>query len=561
MKMTKKITGIVMALAIIMLSTMSAFAANAETEREVLSHEFTAYQIFSATGVENKYLTDVDWGSMFGGNQRRINNFLSSLKKSSDFVVGGVNIFANCTEAEDVAGVLSEYDDYSDVAKAFSSIAADYAVNPYGSSYKNGDRISSAGYYLFEDNSASGVVNPVIMKMAADSKVHIEVKASVPQVEKKVKENTYDTDYASETIYAEKSGTKIPFNYGTGYNDVADYCIGDAVPFELIGTLPENFDEFDTYYYSFNDTLSKGFTFTDADADALTVSLYDTSNGKYKFVKDVTNAFDVDYTVNIRTGETTLVVECNDILSAVKGLTTSSLFVVNYNATLNDDAVVGFDGNPNEVFLRYSNNPNTTSYGETAPDKVIVFTYKVDVNKYDTSRKPLEGAEFYLLNSEGKYYSSKSTNGSYWVTREADAELIRSDNNGYFTVRGLDKGEYFLREKNAPTGFKVLGNDIKFSILAKILPDIDNDRAQNWTTTANDALISFEGKLIENVDNAVTGFDVSAVGDATVTLDIVNTKVYELPGTGGIGTTIFYIVGGVLVAAAVVLIVVKRRSK
>ena len=84
-----------MALAIIMLSTMSAFAANAETEREVLSHEFTAYQIFSATGVENKYLTDVDWGSMFGGNQRRINNFLSSLKKSSDFVVGGVNIFAH----------------------------------------------------------------------------------------------------------------------------------------------------------------------------------------------------------------------------------------------------------------------------------------------------------------------------------------------------------------------------------------------------------------------------------------------------------------------------------
>ena len=398
--------------------------------------------------------------------------------------------------------------------------------------------------------------------MAADSKVHIEVKASVPQVEKKVKENTYDTDYASKTIYAEINGSKIPLNYGKGYNDVADYCIGDSVPFELIGTIPENFDEFKSYYYAFNDTLSKGLTFTAADAAATTVSLYDVKSGRYSFVTDVTDAFDVDFSVNRRTGETTLTVVCDDILKAIPELTVNSVLIVNYNATLNDSAVVGFDGNTNEVYLEYSNNPNTpTSHGETPTDKVIVFTYELDVNKYDTASKPLEGAEFYLLNAKGEYYSSSSTTGSYWVKNEADAELIRSDKNGVFSVRGLDKGEYALREKNAPTGFKVLAHDIEFTIAAKILPDIDDDRAQNWNTTAKDALIDFAATLDSDPDNAVTDFKVSEVSDATVTIDIVNTKVYDLPGTGGIGTTIFYVAGGVLVAAAIVLIVVKRRAK
>ena len=561
MKMVKKLTGIIMAFAVIMLSTMSAFAANPETEREILSHEFNAYQIFTATGVEDKYLTDVEWGNMFGGTRQR-NLFLNSIKTSDDFKVGGVNIFADCEEADDVARALADYDDYSDIAKAFASHAYDYANVTFGGPYKNGDTISSAGYYLFEDTTTKGVTNPVILKMAADSKVHIEVKASVPQVEKKVKENTYDTDYASKTIYAEINGSKIPLNYGKGYNDVADYCIGDSVPFELIGTIPENFDEFKSYYYAFNDTLSKGLTFTAADAAATTVSLYDVKSGRYSFVTDVTDAFDVDFSVNRRTGETTLTVVCDDILKAIPELTVNSVLIVNYNATLNDSAVVGFDGNTNEVYLEYSNNPNTpTSHGETPTDKVIVFTYELDVNKYDTASKPLEGAEFYLLNAKGEYYSSSSTTGSYWVKNEADAELIRSDKNGVFSVRGLDKGEYALREKNAPTGFKVLAHDIEFTIAAKILPDIDDDRAQNLNTTAKDALIDFAATLDSDPDNAVTDFKVSEVSDATVTIDIVNTKAYDLPGTGGIGTTIFYVAGGVLVAAAIVLIVVKRRAK
>jgi len=563
MKIVKKITGIVLAFAIIMLSAISAFAANAETEREILSHEFNAYQIFSATGVDGKYLSDVEWGNMFGSGTRQRNLFINEINTSNDFKVNGVNIFADCVDADDFARVLSEYEDYSDIAKAFATHAYSYANVPFsGSPFMNGDTISSAGYYLFEDTTTNGVANPVILKMAANGKVQIEVKASVPQVEKKVKEDTYDTNYESQTIYAEQNGSKIPLSYGKGYNDVADYCIGDSVPFELIGTIPENFDEFQTYYYSFVDTLSKGLTYTNADKAATTVSLYDIKGGKYVLISDVTNAFTIDFSTNRKTGDTNLTITCEDILTAIPELTINSLLIVNYNATLNDSAVVGYEGNPNEVYLVYSNNPSTPSgRGETPPDKVIVFTYEIDVNKHDTSQKPLEGAEFYLINDKGEYYSSSSESGSYWVKNEADAELLRSDKNGLFTVRGVDKGTYILREKTAPAGFKVLGHDIEFSINAVILPDIDDDLAQTWTTTAKDALKQFTAKLLADIDNAVIGFDYSAPSDSTVTLDIVNTKVYDLPGTGGIGTTIFYIAGGVLVAAAIVLIVVKRRSK
>ena len=107
MKIVKKITGIVLAFAIIMLSAISAFAANAETEREILSHEFNAYQIFSATGVDGKYLSDVEWGNMFGSGTRQRNLFINEIKTSNDFKVNGVNIFADCVDADDFARVLS----------------------------------------------------------------------------------------------------------------------------------------------------------------------------------------------------------------------------------------------------------------------------------------------------------------------------------------------------------------------------------------------------------------------------------------------------------------------
>lgn len=554
MKKTKKISSIVMAFVLVLLSTVSAFAANPELEEEILSHEFDAYQIFAADSVDDEYLTNVTWGSAFKSSIYS-SRFLTGLKSDESFVVNGKNIFADCTDADSTANVLSEYEDYSDIAKAFATYAANSSnvKTAYATGLVDGDEIEDAGYYILVDTTEDGPVNPTIIKMIANGVIEIEVKASVPQVEKKVMENTYETNYESETLGTETKNGFVGFEYGTGYNDVADYNIGDVVPFRLYGTIASTIADYDSYYYAFVDELSAGLTFTDADAADTTVLLYDVAGDSYELVDDVTDFFEVSYE-DAKDG-TVITVECADILE-IPELSATSILVVDYNATLNQEAVVGYNGNENKVYLEYSNNPSTPeSTGTTEKDKVIVFTYELDVTKTDTEGNTLEGAKFYLLNADGEYYAYNEE-GSCWVADEKNADVLESDEDGFFMVKGLDKGEYTLVEVEAPKGYKVLADGIVFEIQAKILPDVDDYKAQNWNTTAKEALVSFAADLVENNENAAS---IDAV-DATVSLEVANTKVYDLPGTGGMGTTLIYIAGGALVSLAVVLFAIKRRK-
>lgn len=565
MKTIKKLSCTILAMALVMLSALPTFAAT-DLESEILAHSFKAYQIFSADSVEGQYLTNVDWGSAFARTTNKT-RFLNGLVADDSFVVAGENIFADCTDAESIAKVLADYDDYSDVAKSFAKYCANSRDLSNPITVKNGDTLDQAGYYIFVDAENEGSINPTIVKMVADGVVNIEVKASVPQVEKKVKENTYNVNYNSKTMGTQLLGGFLGIDYGTGYNDAADYSIGDSVPFELIGSMASTMNDYEQYYYSFIDTLSPGLTFTEADADAATVTLYDIQNGAYTAKADVTDRFDLTFSKDRTTNKTEIKFSCNDILE-INGITPTSILVVNYNATLNDDAVIGYDGNENEVYLEYSNNPATpktqgkpSSTSETEKDKVIVFTYELDVTKFDTDNNTLEGAEFYLQNENGMYYSTGNA-GSYWVSSADDADVLTSNSNGVFVVKGLDKGVYTLTEINAPDGFKVLAEGIEFEIEATILPDTGNDdAAQTWNGEASKALTAFAAELTENPEQAAKIAVADEVGDATVLLDITNTKVYDLPGTGGMGTTLIYVIGGMLLAGAAVLIVVKRRAK
>ena len=557
MKKTKRIGSIIISLALVILSTVSSFAAtDAKTEQEVLTHTFEAYQIFVGDSVENEYLTNVDWGSAFT-SVRNTTRFLSGLQTSEAFDVNDINIFEDCDTAEDVARVLSDYEDDSDIAKAFATYAANSNYVTYFEEVKHGETIGEAGYYVFVDTATTGAINPAIVKMAADGVVNIEVKTSVPQMEKKVMENSYDVNYESLTLGTETATGFEGISYGTGYNDVADYSIGDAVPFRLYGTMASTMNDFKSYYYAFVDELSAGLTFTEDDADNTRVSLYNYVNGSYKFVDDVTDYFTVDFVENADNTEVT--VACDDILE-IEGITTTSILVVDYSATLNEDAVIGYNGNENVAYLEYSNNPNVpTSVGETEEDRVIVFTYKLDVTKIDTDENVLADAKFYLINAYGEYYAGNIKNdGAYWVEDKEDAKLLVSDKNGMFIVAGLDEGEYSIVEAEAPKGFKPLEEEIVFEIYADIIPDVDDDDAQNWTTTAEDALYDFGAELIYNKENA--GSITSDVDTLTASLEVMNTKVYDLPGTGGTGTTLIYIVGGACVLAALALIVIKRRA-
>ena len=566
MKKIKQITAVFIAAAFITLSALSAFAAGNDVEDELKAHTYTAYQVFKAADVADGKLASVEWGSALADADAQ-NAFLAALKSED------ASIFKDCTKAKEVARVLEKLSDNDEKLKAFAKFVISYdGIQKYTETNKesgetvdtftNGDKISEAGYYVFKDSADTyTVLNPVLVKMVTNGTVEIKAKASVPQVEKKVLETSYNTDYASKTITADVDGAQVPLNYGKGYNDAADYNIGDAVPFELIGTVPENFTDYDSYYYAFHDTLSKGLT--KPDLTKLTVEHYnvkkDDTTGElaYKPVATLGAELYSPKAVVNDDGTTSLDIVF-DNLRNVPNLTADSLLIVRYNAVLNNDAVIGLPGNENEVYLQYSNNPYNETTGKTPEDKVIVFTYQLDVNKVDPDGNNLKDAEFILKNADGKYYNSHSEGDSYWVDGEKNAEVLTSNAQGLFEVKGIDNGEYFLKETKAPEGFKKLEDEIKFTVDAKLISRNaeSEDAPQTWEGVPEIALSSFSATLQDN-----PAAELVSVENETVSLKVTNTDIYDLPGTGGIGTTVFYIAGGVLVAAALVLLVVKRKVK
>lgn len=570
MKKIKQITAVFIAAAFVTLSVLSAFAAGNdvenELEKELKAHTYTAYQVFKAADVADGKLASVEWGSALADADAQ-NAFLAALKSED------ASIFKDCTKAKEVARVLEKLSDNDEKLKAFAKFVISYdGIQKYTETNKesgetvdtftNGDKISEAGYYVFKDSADTyTVLNPVLVKMVTNGTVEIKAKASVPQVEKKVLETSYNTDYASKTITADVDGAQVPLNYGKGYNDAADYNIGDAVPFELIGTVPENFTDYDSYYYAFHDTLSKGLT--KPDLTKLTVEHYnvkkDDTTGElaYKPVATLGAELYSPKAVVNDDGTTSLDIVFENLRN-VPNLTADSLLIVRYNAVLNNDAVIGLPGNENEVYLQYSNNPYNETTGKTPEDKVIVFTYQLDVNKVDPDGNNLKDAEFILKNADGKYYNSHSEGDSYWVDGEKNAEVLTSNAQGLFEVKGIDNGEYFLKETKAPEGFKKLEGEIKFTVDAKLISRNaeSEDAPQTWEGVPEIALSSFSATLQDN-----PAAELLSVENETVSLKVTNTDIYDLPGTGGIGTTVFYIAGGVLVAVALVLLVVKRKVK
>ena len=179
------------------------------------------------------------------------------------------------------------------------------------------------------------------------------------------------------------------------WHDSADHDINDTVPFKLTGTLPSNAQYYKSYKMVFHDTLSDGLTF---DAGTVKVYMYETKH-KADVDTDMNDGTDVTANFVVNTSATdgcTFEVSCDNVL-AITGVTKDTAFVVYYAATLDTDAIIGAAGNPNKVFLEFSNNPyDTTSTGKTEEDKVIVFTYQLIINKTDSHGHALKGAGFTL---------------------------------------------------------------------------------------------------------------------------------------------------------------------
>ncbi len=573
MKKFRKLGGILLAVVIVAVSLFSAMAV--DDPKDLTTHSYYAYQIFNAEGYkrdasanQNDSIVNVQWGSAFTTKEQKT-AFINGLKSTAPFSAA-----KSLKTAEDIAKVLSEDGDDSDVAKDFAKYTAKFAIENnltrMEGTYKNGAKFAQTGFYLFLDatetnNQEDVVANAVVSKMKANEAVNITVKVTVPTLEKKVKENTYNGNAASgiNTAYGE-------YKYGEGYNDAADYCIGDEVPFELIGTMAEGMEYYDTYYYGFVDTLCKGLTFDASRADVKIYVYNPNANGEYVQTGDeLVEAGKFTYTATVNADGTTKVVfECDAILP-ITDINSESRVVVNYNAVLNNEAVVGYNGNENKAYLEYSNNPlptpggTTPSKGKTPEDKVIVFTYSLKVNKIDKNTSAaLDGAEFYLVNSQGEYYCKAAAADSlpYWGTAtDANVAKITPDANNVFEVKGLDKGTYKLIEAKAPTNYRPLENPVVIDVNAVILPDYDDTAAQNWIDgDAHSALLG-DGYSVSKNDSVTPNSNNYVSIDGTK-VTVANEKTYILPGTGGDGTALIYIIGGALLAAAAGLFIVKRRS-
>ncbi|MGN0133497.1 MAG: isopeptide-forming domain-containing fimbrial protein [Anaerotignum sp.] len=320
-----------------------------------------------------------------------------------------------------------------------------------------------------------------------------------------------------------------------------DYNIGDTVEFTLRGTVDKYLEYYDSYTYIFHDTISDGL---DLDTDSFVVYLDDVELDPS------------EYTINYACDcGCSFAVEIND-LQGLDDVTENSIIKVEYTATLNEDAVIGDPGNPNDVYLEYSNNPyNESSTGKTEKDVVVVFTYELDVTKVDKNDADvtLEGAEFVLYRKNGgtKEYvqldSDDKVNG--WGNKD-DATTLTSDEDGFFKIIGLDSGIYYLEETKAPDGYNLLKDPIELVITAKYL----DDGTENKGIVTNDLI------ELDELTATADGDDVTT-RNGKVVMDVENGSGVELPSTGGIGTRIFYAAGGILVVGAVVLLVTKKRMK
>lgn len=424
----------------------------------------------------------------------------NSKNRGDDGSVGG-------KVSEDVLNQLAAVVNDSD-AKKLEVIEkyADLDNTAFTTVTHNSPATVAPGYYLFKDTTATAENEVYITEVVGD--VTIKAKNSnVPGFEKKLKDKNDTTD-----------------NNFSDWQDVADHDIGDVIPFKLEGTVPADYTEYTSYYFAFHDEEEAGLTF---DPDSVKVYVGDA---------EITTGFEVKTTT---TDGCSFEVVFSD-LKTIDAVQAGSKIRVEYTSTLNPNAVIGGNGNLNKAKLEYSNNPRVTdSRGMTVWDNVVVFTYQVVVNKYANSveeNNKLPGADFTL---------TKKLNGD--TTKVIAA--VKSPDGKQFTFKGLDDGEYTLTETVTPDGYNTI-DPITFTVTATHGTEWDGKGVRGNLITALTGNAA-PGEITFTPDK----------GTGALTTNVINKSGTVLPSTGGMGTTVFYVVGGGLMAVAVVLLVTKKRME
>lgn len=326
---------------------------------------------------------------------------------------------------------------------------------------------------------------------------------------------------AKEVTIKEKNGAPTvtkEVEYASGsWGEGNDGNVGDTVNFQTTIYVTDG----NPTNYVLHDQMSNGLNFKEGSI----------------VVKKNDERF-TDYTVVTPTDNCTFEIKFNE-----NSLQANDTVVVTYSAIINSNAVVGTDGNDNETWLKYGNN------GETTHGKTKTYTWKFNIFKYftdkDSAKQHLDGVQFVLYRKNAddpaeyaKFDSNNKLTG--WTATESEAGKLTTNATSNVAVEGLDAGTYFLKETATPVGFNSLTSDVEVKITSSC-------------NTLTGATYAVEYKMVNEEDFTDTG-------DEKV-VPIENKRGTTLPGTGGIGTTIFYVIGGGLMAAAAILLITKKRME
>lgn len=549
---TRKLFALVLTAMMLLALTLPAFADEAYSitiKNTAAGHTYEAYQIFQGDLSEQagkKVLSNVEWGTGVNGTA-----LLAALKADSTLK----DDFAKYESAADVAKVLEGYANDAEKTQAFAKLAGEHlngtATGTSGEQAEGKYVISNlpAGYYLVKDKDGVSITGHdaytrYILEVVGD--VEVTAKVDVPTIDKKIVEGD----------------EKVSVN---------EASIGDKIPYEVTSKVPD-MTGYEKYFFVVNDTMSKGLTF---------------NNDVAITVNDKALVKDTDFTVTATTnaeGVTTIKIVFINFIQ-YKGQKGADI-VINYSATLNEKAEIGVAGNENKVDLVYSNNPNADYKGDNEPGendpvgkapevKTETYTTELTISKTDDKSNKLTGAAFrltgngvnvvivtgevYVEDAEGTFW--KLNDGTY--TDVAPAEDGSNDDkyasttvkykkettvtiqpvegttvnvegfvdaDGKLTFTGLGAGEYTLTEIVTPIGYNTI-DPITFTV--------SFDAATKKFSTNN-------GNIQVGEDN-------------TLSTTVVNKAGSTLPSTGGMGTTLFYVLGALLAVGAGVLLATRKK--
>ena len=582
------------------------------------AHTYRAYQIFTGDlkhklnqdgsvdeshyDDDNKTLSNINWGSGVNMTAAGYTALESALEATAGSFASAQDVAkaldgATATKARAFADAIKPY-----LTEEFKIGTAAKKENPNAETANVVIKDLDPGYYLVMDtpdslaNAEDEAYTKYILQVLGN--VTMKAKASIPSVEKKVQDTNDSLDATANTDDYNSTGAAI-------WKDSADYDIGDKVPFKLTATLADNVSSYKKYHITFVDTLESGKF--DAISE-LTIKIDGVAIGSvtgYEVTaKTVTPVAAGDYVgdTNLTTSGFTRTVQFepqtgDDYLPADLD---GAEVTVEFTATLGVGANIGQSGNVNTVQLEYSNNPNPE-------DTVIVFTYQTIIHKKGPSNADLEGADFRLekkiksytitAGDVGKlgYYQEgnqllavadtgktyvRTTTGSILLVDVADKELNgnveitvspvaenglyhdvwmtvdqdeSSTSDSKFVWKGIDDGEYMLTEIQTPTGYNSVAPQT-FTVEATHAPEAADLDKETKKYNGNNYVIS-ELKPAAAANAVVTG----TVSTGTLEGNVENKPGAVLPSTGGVGTTMFYVIGAILVIGAGVVLVTRRR--